>query len=213
MIFKTCLWAVLLCAAGLADAQQAAPDCVADDETCLWLAAADGHQKRKRDKGHAGEEGIIGHDGQPAPAHVCDSCHKDGADLPMPELPAGHLRTAGMSMQGCLICHEKEGKGQARSMKGRLFQSHTHFFADVACADCHADPDNPEEPETAVCLTCHGTLEELGKRTQHMEKSHHANPHASPHGAPYAQCVLCHYQHEAPDNFCATCHDFEFELP
>ncbi|SMX43370.1 cytochrome c3 family protein [Actibacterium lipolyticum] len=176
---------------------------VVDDGVCIWPAASDDNKPRQqRQNSHAGEEGLTGHDGKPAPEHVCATCHEE-PDL----LPEGHLRTAGMSMRGCRICH---GTDQASSLDGTIFQSHTHFFAGGTCVGCHEDPEDPGEPETAVCTACHGTLEELALKTEHVA---HANPHASPHGAPYAECVLCHYQHEPPDNFCATCHDFEFKLP
>lgn len=192
----------LLC--GITAPAQAESLCFVEDQgTCLWPAAAgDEKPRQQRNKQHGAEPGLIGHDGKPAPDHVCDTCHEE-ADL----LPEGHLRTAGMSMSGCRICH---GAGEAEPLDDRIFQSHTHFFAGGACVDCHEDPEAPVEPETAVCTGCHGPLEEIAAKTEHVE---HANPHASPHGAPYAECVLCHYQHEPPDNFCATCHDFDFTMP
>lgn len=173
-----------------------------DGGACLWPAVSDEDNPRQQQKLQKGEPGLVGRDGQPVPDHRCVDCH-DETDL----LPPDHPPTAGMSMRGCRACH---GTAEAGPLHKRVFQSHTHFFADVGCADCHADPDDPEEPETAVCSSCHGTLEELAARTAHVAPH---NPHRSPHGAPYAECGLCHFQHEPPDNFCAACHDFDFAMP
>lgn len=176
---------------------------VEDRGICIWPAAT-GDEKPRQDRRtfHAGEPGRIGHDGAAVPDHVCDTCHKE-TDL----LPEDHLPTAGMSMRGCRICH---GTEQAEPLDDVIFQSHTHFFAEVTCSDCHEDPDNAGQPELAVCTACHGTLEDIAAKTATVEPT---NPHNSPHGAPFAECVLCHYQHEPPDNFCATCHDFDFTMP
>jgi hypothetical protein len=192
------------CPAGGCAAAEGADICfVADQGVCLWPASKDGEgRQRKQIKNHPGDPGLIGQDGKPVPDHLCVSCHDD-PDL----LPPDHLRTTGISMDGCRICH---GTDAAAPLDDRIFQSHRHFFADVTCADCHEDPTDPEEPDMAICTGCHGTLDELAAKTAHVE---HANPHSSPHGAPYAVCSLCHYQHEEQDVFCASCHDFEFSLP
>ena len=194
----------LPCPFGGCASAQTASDCIVEDQgVCIWPTASDG-VRQKRDTLHTGTEGLLMRDGTPAPMHECSSCHDD-PDL----LPANHIRTAGMSTDGCNMCH---GSGRASSLDERLFQSHTHFFADVGCASCHTDPEEPDAPESAVCMSCHGTLEELGARTAHLEETVHANPHASPHGAPYAECTLCHYQHEPAVNYCATCHRFDFKM-
>ncbi|WGW02406.1 cytochrome c3 family protein [Tropicibacter oceani] len=197
----------MLCQAGDCTSPGAGDGCLVQDEGgCLWPAASDGvRQKRDRDKGHAGDEGVIMRDGQPAPRHECTACH-DEPDL----LPEAHLPTAGMSMDGCRICH---GTDQAASLDDRLFQSHSHFFADIGCATCHQDPAAPETPDTALCTSCHGSLEDLGALTRHLEDTVGANPHSTPHGAPFANCALCHHQHEPAVNFCAKCHDFDFTMP
>ncbi|WGW05988.1 cytochrome c3 family protein [Tropicibacter oceani] len=186
-------------------AQAGEPDfCIVEDRgVCIWPAAsADDKPHQQQSRSHGGEPGLVGRDGKPVPDHECSACHEE-PDL----LPQGHLPTAGMSVEGCRICH---GTDQAASLDDRLFQSHTHFFAGLGCADCHADPEDADEPEMAVCTSCHGTLPEIAAQTADVVPT---NPHDSPHGEPYAQCGLCHYQHEPPDNFCATCHDFDFTMP
>jgi len=179
-------------------------DCTVEISGLYGTLVADTGERRLRKQGrqHPGEPGLSTPDGHPAPDHQCSSCHEE-EDL----LSDGHLPTADMSMRGCRICH---GKDDVASLDDRLFQSHTHFFAGVECKSCHQNTDEPEIPEAATCLSCHGPLEDLALKTSHVE---HANPHASPHGTPYSECSLCHYQHEPPDNFCASCHDFDFRLP
>lgn len=183
---------------------ESGPLCFVEDQgVCLWPAASgDAKPRQQRHKVHAGEPGRIGHDGEPVPDHVCDTCHEE-TDL----LPEAHLPTAGMSMLGCRICH---GAEEVEPLDDHIFQSHTHFFAEVTCADCHEDPEDPYEPEIETCTKCHGPISALAAATADIG---HANPHDSPHGAPYQECVLCHYQHEPPDNFCANCHEFDFTMP
>ncbi|WP_350338312.1 cytochrome c3 family protein [Turicimonas muris] len=35
------------------------------------------------------------------------------------------------------------------------------------------------------------------------------NPHDAPHNG---DCVLCHVQHETPENYCAQCHKFDYKV-
>jgi hypothetical protein len=79
--------------------------CVVEHQgICLWPAAADDDKPRQlRRKSHAGESGLTGHDGQPAPAHTCTTCH-DEPDL----LPADHRVVARWQL------HSKTGFDQPR---------------------------------------------------------------------------------------------------
>lgn len=132
----------------------------------------------------------------------CASCHKEDVVL-----PASHPPTIGMSLNTCRTCHVPDG---ALSLVGKLSLGHTHILSGVGCASCHGDTDPPEDPGTALCLTCHGPLEALAATTAGTEPT---NPHSSPHGPPFAECSLYHLQHEPSENFCSSCHDFEFDLP
>jgi len=136
------------------------------------------------------------------PLHDCVSCHEENSVL-----SADHPPTTSMSMSDCLNCHVPH---EALSLAGKLSLSHTHILGGIGCASCHGDIDPPEDPGTALCLSCHGPLESLAATTSDVEPT---NPHSSPHGPPFAECSLCHLQHEPAENFCASCHDFEFNLP
>lgn len=133
----------------------------------------------------------------------CASCHADE-----PVLSDGHPPTLGMPLAQCRTCHVPHSD---TSLAGLMPLDHTHALAGVGCASCHTDSTEAmTEPAMEVCQACHGSLEELAARTANVEPT---NPHASPHGPPYAECSLCHMQHEPSQNFCAACHDFEFNLP
>ncbi len=132
----------------------------------------------------------------------CVTCHSD-----MAILPDGHMPTAGMSLEKCEACHAPDGP---MSIAAALNLDHGHYMAGVECAACHGDADPKAEPDMDVCTDCHGDLAALAEATAGLPD---ANPHDSPHGAPYAECSLCHMQHEPSDNFCATCHDFDFTVP
>ncbi|AMM84202.1 cytochrome c3 family protein [Martelella sp. AD-3] len=133
---------------------------------------------------------------------ACGACHVDGAVL-----PDAHPPVEGMTMNGCRDCHVP---GTPLALEGRLHLDHTHYLSGLECATCHENAEAPEEPETRVCLDCHGPLEALGARSADASPT---NPHSSPHGAPFAECSLCHLQHAPQENYCASCHNFKFTFP
>lgn len=111
-------------------------------------------------------------------------------------------------MAQCRACHAPQTE---LSLRGEMPLDHVHGLSGVACTACHVGEETAmTEPPMEVCQACHGTLEELAAATADV---HPTNPHTSPHGAPYAECSLCHRQHQPSENFCASCHDFDFDLP
>tara|TARA_R110002095_G_scaffold47919_1_gene42563 strand:+ start:25 stop:582 length:558 start_codon:yes stop_codon:yes gene_type:complete len=134
----------------------------------------------------------------------CVACHTDTSVL-----PDAHVPPASMSLTECRACHAPE---TALSLRGTMPLDHSHALAGVGCTSCHGNDDaaTMSEPATQVCQACHGSLDELAAATADVMPT---NPHSSPHGAPYTECSLCHMQHEPSQNFCASCHDFEFDLP
>lgn len=144
----------------------------------------------------------VASDGTDHPLHDCTTCHQED-----PVLSPTHPPTAGMTMGDCKTCHVPDGP---LSLVGTLSQSHTHFMVGAECATCHRGDDPPDDPGMTLCLECHGPLEALAAKTADVSPT---NPHDTPHGSPFAECSLCHLQHEPPQNFCASCHDFEFNLP
>lgn len=134
----------------------------------------------------------------------CVTCHTDASVL-----PDGHVPASGMSLTECRACHSPE---TTLSLRGTMPLDHSHALAGVGCASCHGNDDaaTMSEPATQVCQACHGSLDDLAAATADVMPT---NPHSSPHGAPYTECSLCHMQHEPSQDFCASCHDFEFDLP
>lgn len=82
-----------------------------------------------------------------------------------------------------------------------------HVARGVACQSCHGqDMKNPELPGEATCVKCH-TKEALIDKTK--AKLTPVNPHAAPHNG---DCTLCHLQHEPAVDYCAQCHNFNFNV-
>ena len=82
-----------------------------------------------------------------------------------------------------------------------------HQEAGLSCSDCHLG-DEPQEPATMEqCLLCHELPEARDDYTGPPDQ------HDSPHYGPELECENCHHEHEESENFCISCHDFEFEVP
>lgn len=132
----------------------------------------------------------------------CVACHQAGSVL-----PEGHVPTADMDAEGCLVCH---GKATPLALQSKMPLGHFHSLSGVTCQACHGETETPQALSTEQCLVCHGSFEDLAARTSGTKPE---NPHSSPHGPTYVACDLCHKQHEKSENFCAECHDFEFVVP
>lgn len=93
-------------------------------------------------------------------------------------------------------------------------QSTTKFLADrhvdkgVTCEACHGNGKEKEEPKLDTCAACHPVNALVEKTTAVKPK----NPHTSPHYNDKLDCINCHTGHEAPVNFCAQCHNFDFKV-
>jgi hypothetical protein len=136
-----------------------------------------------------------------ANASNCASCHTDKVPLPQ-----NHPPTAGMQMAVCAGCH---AKGSPASLAGKLSLSHLHQLRGMPCTTCHVDPKDAEPAKAAVCLGCHSG-EAIFAATAQVKPT---NPHNSPHYGKEADCNLCHHQHEKSENYCSSCHKFDFKVP
>ena len=96
-----------------------------------------------------------------------------------------------------------------------------HADQQVACTSCHGS-DMAAKPTKETCLQCHGSYEDLAKKTEKFNyvsrmknpktgevKEHVArvNPHDSYHFGMDLSCNECHSEHKASRNDCSTCHD------
>lgn len=147
--------------------------------------------------------GAMAFEGITAPGD-CAACHAADEQV----LPPGHVPTAGMDAEVCLVCHTHESTRQP--LQSVVPLDHFHMLSGVPCEACHADLDAPTAMTTDQCLVCHGPLDALAALTEDVRPT---NPHDTPHGPVFAECDLCHRQHTESENFCLMCHDFEFTVP
>ncbi len=76
----------------------------------------------------------------------------------------------------------------------------------LSCKDCHLIKPREAVP-MEQCLTCHDLPE---------AKDDYSGPpdqHDSPHYGPELECENCHHEHMESENFCSSCHEFDFKVP
>lgn len=83
------------------------------------------------------------------------------------------------------------------------------WHKDLNCSVCHAGGEAKayQAPQTAQCLTCHVSAEEVAKRTAKLDALQ-LNPHDNYHYGKNADCVFCHREHQKSYEACNQCHDF-----
>ena len=127
------------------------------------------------------------------------------------------LTTAAKSPSYCSSCHVMQPYVDSATHTDWL--AYTHAQAGVTCQDCHPQstgdvlaeftsnltnsyptPLAPIKFETATCLKCHGTYDQLAQRTAGLER----NPHDSHQGQ--LDCRTCHRVHSASVYYCGQCH-------
>ena len=93
-----------------------------------------------------------------------------------------------------------------------IFLYSLHENSQVTCGDCHTDGYGfGTEVQTATCLQCHGSYEELAELTPHPEIEE-ANPHKSHLGE--VDCSVCHHAHTPSVTYCLQCHaEFDEKIP
>ncbi len=84
-----------------------------------------------------------------------------------------------------------------------------HKGMGTACKGCHGDSLKVDDNETIVngqCVSCHGNLEAVGKKS-----TAHINSHKSHLGQ--ISCTVCHHGHTASRAYCLNCHAFDLPIP
>jgi hypothetical protein len=120
-------------------------------------------------------------------------------------IPRGHISTQDMDLFACRRCHS----APAMRLRGKMPLSHTHRLLGVSCTRCHG-VTRPFKPSVSQdCFICHGDLEKLAARTSYLRE----NPHESPHYGRTLDCRLCHHEHARSEDYCASCHHFNFAVP
>ena len=90
----------------------------------------------------------------------------------------------------------------AQELKGK------HKEQGLTCVDCHKT-DKPDKPASVeACKECHGGYADVKELTKDLPE---ANPHDSHLGE--LDCRECHKIHGPSQLVCASCHNFEFQVP
>lgn len=131
----------------------------------------------------------------------CTQCHKEIGNKAFIRITdAAHL-----TEQTCPACFDKSMPNTGEG----LTLVHHHLINGITCLDCHESREDPHEPPTEKCLSCHGTPDEVAAKTAKMDP----DPHNSPHYGTEQECSLCHHQHEPSENFCSSCHEWKLDVP
>lgn len=82
------------------------------------------------------------------------------------------------------------------------------------CALCHTAENAVAGnafvvPDNKACFACHGSYEELAKKT---EKLAEPNPHKSHHYGEGIACTACHSEHGQSKVYCNECHEFSYQI-
>ena len=84
------------------------------------------------------------------------------------------------------------------------YLDHLHAGAFISCANCHGQlPTADATVEKQKCLECHGSMQELAKKTEPPDFKDR-NPHQSHLGE--IDCTVCHKAHGASKVYCLGCH-------
>ncbi len=170
----------------------------------------------------------------------CNPCHKpDLSGKAEPRPYAGTLHRAHVkegSTADCMICHTYKGGRLGISGTGvslgkvekedlentkKIFLSWSqsknmdgiHGKVDIMCSACHGNKlaTTGDTVENDRCLTCHGPLEALQKRSEPKDFPDR-NPHNSHLGD--IACTVCHKAHSPSTVYCLGCHgNFKMKIP
>ena len=135
-----------------------------------------------------------------AKAGDCAACH-----MQEKVLPENHPDTKDLNGEGCKACHK-----DALALTGKIPGNHVHQLTGMDCVKCHGKTKTPEALTMEQCVACHGSTDKLAEKTQNVKPT---NPHTSPHYGTTLDCNLCHHQHAKSENYCSSCHQFDFKVP
>lgn len=159
----------------------------------------------------------------------CSKCHAEGAKGIFQKIHESHKGKI-----PCGTCHPPKqdsvvlrqlSNGETISVTREDFElysdllsteeessSKLHLSKGLRCNSCHKEsaPQEGATVDNGNCLACHGSYEELAKKTQKAEKSD--NPHSSHQGQ--LECSRCHSGHSKAKSYCLECHsNFNQKMP
>jgi hypothetical protein len=89
------------------------------------------------------------------------------------------------------------------------YMSDRHVTKGMECKSCHGDATPQKAVETAKCLECHKSYDELSKKTGDMSPNPHSNHIVDSQDL---DCTSCHHAHKANELYCNQCHsDMEMQ--
>ena len=83
------------------------------------------------------------------------------------------------------------------------YLSDRHVAKGMECKSCHGDAEPQKPVETAKCLECHKSFEEVSKKTEDMSPNPHSNHIVDSQDL---DCSACHHAHKANELYCTQCH-------
>jgi len=89
------------------------------------------------------------------------------------------------------------------------YLSDRHVAKGMECKSCHGDTTPQKPVETAKCLECHKSFDEVAKKTADMSPNPHSNHIVDSQDL---DCTSCHHAHKANELYCSQCHaDMEMQ--
>ncbi len=87
-----------------------------------------------------------------------------------------------------------------------------HMAGSNNCVMCHETTPAPGAVVTTEkCNSCHGSLEAVSAINRAKPDAQFPNPHVN-HSIGL-NCNECHMAHQASQNMCARCHNFQYQMP
>lgn len=103
--------------------------------------------------------------------------------------------------------------GVAFNLPAANYLADRHMAKGMTCTSCHEAKNSAklkmiDAGKHEICVQCHGFYDRLVEKTNTPGEE---NPHAQHDGN--LPCTECHKGHKKGVNYCAQCHNFEFNVP
>jgi len=82
---------------------------------------------------------------------------------------------------------------------GKKYTASVHLKSGMQCTDCHGEGAKRPVSRTK-CQECHGSYQDLAKRTADVEPNPHYNHTID------LDCNACHHMHKPAEVYCQNCH-------
>ncbi len=130
---------------------------------------------------------------QPAPSQPAAGAAAAGQPAAAPQTGTDAAKTA--------AADDKNKPGFTDDVKPYL--SDRHVAKGMECTSCHGDTTPQKPVETAKCLECHTSFDEISKKTVDMSPNPHSNHLIDSQDV---DCNFCHHAHKVNEIGCTQCH-------